>query len=521
MSSPLEMTTTDQLTSETSWQQSAHSSSGLLQDLTKELQNRSQYPVTCGAYGDIYKCDLVKPDGIVQVAVKTIRALQSDNEVLMQKNSKRIRRELKVWGRLKHNSILPLWGVATDFGPYLAMVCPWAGEGALTNFLERQEDTLTLEDKFTLLTDIALGLQYLHSRSIVHGDLTGSNVLIYDNGRACITDFGLSTMIEEFVGTSYPTSSVKGNIRWAAAEIYGITDGDEEDDASMSHSAELDIYSFGSMILQVLTCKVPYYDIKKDNVVLGHVIRGKKPDPPKDSQIAPVHWEFIQRCWLPRASRPSIGEVVQFAHQQYCQVHPNDTVDSGNPSGKSSVIWPGTWSGNWSGYWSDSDSDEGDDSDDDGSRGTSQDTGGESLDQDRDDEEDDEDDEGQQGSEGDSEDDEDSKGGDCDDHDDVIDLDGSDNDDSSSGIDQGVEREDLDEDNDNKRVEGNSEGHEDSEDDDNESSEGVEGNEDIESSDDDESDVDYESDNDDNDNDNGYDDDGDNGANSDWSDGSC
>jgi hypothetical protein len=52
--------------------------------------------------------------------------------------------------------------------------------------------------------------------------------------------------------------------------------------------------------------------VKKDNVVLGQVIRGKKPEPPKESQIMPVHWDFIQQCWLPRASRPSAEEVVAF-----------------------------------------------------------------------------------------------------------------------------------------------------------------------------------------------------------------
>jgi hypothetical protein len=46
--------------------------------------------------------------------------------------------------------------------------------------------------------------------------------------------------------------------------------------------------------------------------VLGQVIRGKKPEPPKESQIMPVHWDFIQQCWLPRASRPSAEEVVAF-----------------------------------------------------------------------------------------------------------------------------------------------------------------------------------------------------------------
>ncbi|KAG1744295.1 hypothetical protein EDB19DRAFT_534397 [Suillus lakei] len=100
------------------------------QDLTNEIQGRSPYPVTSRGFGDIWKCDLVKPSETVQVAVKTIRAFDSDNEELMRKNAKRVRRELKVWGRLKHQSILPLWGVANDFRPYPAMICPWAGSQA-------------------------------------------------------------------------------------------------------------------------------------------------------------------------------------------------------------------------------------------------------------------------------------------------------------------------------------------------------------------------------------------------------
>jgi hypothetical protein len=60
-------------------------------------------------------------------------------------------------------------------------------------------------------------------------------------------------MIVEFVGTSYLTSSIKGNIRWAAAELFEVPEDDEEDEseASVSLSTECDIYSFGSIFLQV------------------------------------------------------------------------------------------------------------------------------------------------------------------------------------------------------------------------------------------------------------------------------
>ncbi|KAG2120050.1 hypothetical protein BD769DRAFT_1390418 [Suillus cothurnatus] len=98
---------------------------------------------------------------------KDLRAFETDNEESIQKNARRVRRELKVCGRLKHHSISPLWGVVNDFGPYPAMICPWADNGALTGFFERQQDKLSSLDKFSLLNDIALGLQYLNQLSMV------------------------------------------------------------------------------------------------------------------------------------------------------------------------------------------------------------------------------------------------------------------------------------------------------------------------------------------------------------------
>ena len=84
-----------------------------------------------------------------------------------------------------------------------------------------------------------------------HVPILQSNVLVLDNGRACLADFGLSTIIIEFIGTSYLTSTIKGNIRWAAAELFEVPEDDEEDEAAISLSTECDIYSFGSIALQV------------------------------------------------------------------------------------------------------------------------------------------------------------------------------------------------------------------------------------------------------------------------------
>jgi serine/threonine protein kinase len=82
-----------------------------------------------------------------------------------------------------------------------------------------------------------------------------SNVLVQGNGRACLADFGLSTMVLGFTNPSYFTSSIKGNIRWAAAELFEVPEDDDEENTAVLLSTECDIYSFGSIALQVSNLK--------------------------------------------------------------------------------------------------------------------------------------------------------------------------------------------------------------------------------------------------------------------------
>jgi serine/threonine protein kinase len=65
---------------------------------------------------------------------------------------KRLRRELKVWQRLNHDNVLPLYGTTSDFGPYSSMVCPWVDNGSLSKYLERRGATLTLRERFGIVS---------------------------------------------------------------------------------------------------------------------------------------------------------------------------------------------------------------------------------------------------------------------------------------------------------------------------------------------------------------------------------
>ena len=104
----------------------------------------------------------------------------------------------------------------------------------------------------------------VHSQHVVHGDLSGvgilaevscsslilqneqSNVLVHGNGRACIADFGLSTLLTRLGGSTFATThQAKGTTRWMAPELLDL------DDSKTAPAMQSDVYSFGSIMLQV------------------------------------------------------------------------------------------------------------------------------------------------------------------------------------------------------------------------------------------------------------------------------
>ncbi|KZP30021.1 kinase-like protein [Athelia psychrophila] len=310
----------------TSYLKPSHAHSNALPpllDLTGEIKRQSQSAQRGGGFADVHKALW----GRENVAVKVLR-WNLDDEIDRLKKKKRLHREIRVWQRLEHPNILPLYGITQDFGLYPSMVCPWLEQGDLNKYLARKHDTLSLPHRFQLLGGICDGLEYLHKSSVVHGDLTGSNVLITAAGTPRLADFGLSKVMAEFDGTSYMTGT-GGAVRWAAFELYHMY-GDDEEPRPALISTKSDIYSFGSIILQMLSGKIPYHYVRAQAAVVILVHSGTLPRRPKrvrglsDDRV----WAFINRCWAAPAQRPTIADVSAFVRGYHARLvsHPVDPV---------------------------------------------------------------------------------------------------------------------------------------------------------------------------------------------------
>ncbi|KAG2359598.1 kinase-like domain-containing protein [Suillus spraguei] len=139
-------------------------------DLTDQIIKHSDEPAAAGGYAKIFKCSWNSPSESSPVAVQVIK-VQHDSDPLCKKGEE-LRREIKVWGRLQNEHILPLLGLVHGYGPLPGLVSPWIDSGSLIELLVRRQNILTRHERFRLLQDISLALQYLHSFAVVHGNLS-------------------------------------------------------------------------------------------------------------------------------------------------------------------------------------------------------------------------------------------------------------------------------------------------------------------------------------------------------------
>ncbi|KZP20578.1 kinase-like protein, partial [Athelia psychrophila] len=138
------------------------------------------------------------------------------------------------WQKLDHQNIMPCLGVTLDFGLVASLVMPMCPDGSISQYVKENPNA----NKLDLLSQVAGGIAYLHSRAIVHGKICGRNIVIAPNGRPLITDTGLSQIIQAQEGI-FPWGA--SEVRWMAPELFAS----ELDDACTTSS---DVWSLAMTI---------------------------------------------------------------------------------------------------------------------------------------------------------------------------------------------------------------------------------------------------------------------------------
>ena len=159
----------------------------------------------------------------------------------------KFREECHLLSLARHPNVVQYLATYYDPDTRLPVLLMELCDESLTAFLERSPGPLSYHVQLNICLDIALALVYLHSNGLIHRDLTGNNVLMIAGTRAKITDFGMSKL-----ATGNPRMTAltlcPGNLLYMSPEAL---------DEAKSYTAKLDIFSFGVIVIQILTRQFP------------------------------------------------------------------------------------------------------------------------------------------------------------------------------------------------------------------------------------------------------------------------
>ncbi|MEG0026049.1 MAG: Stk1 family PASTA domain-containing Ser/Thr kinase [Bacilli bacterium] len=222
------------------------------------------------------------------VAVKILRGDLADDEKFVR----RFQREAIAASSLSHQNVVEMYDVGEDDGKYF-IVMEYI-EGRTLKSLIKRRGALSLPEVVDIMLQLTSGISCAHNSYIIHRDIKPQNVLILDDGRVKITDFGIAMALNNELTQ---TNSVMGSVHYLPPE-------QANGNGSTNKS---DIYSLGILMFELITGKLPF---KGDNAV-EIAIKQMKEQIPSITRL-----------------NPSIPQSVENVILKACAKNPKNRYDS-------------------------------------------------------------------------------------------------------------------------------------------------------------------------------------------------
>ena len=209
-----------------------------------------------------------------KVAIKVLRGDLSSDEKFIR----RFQREALSVSNLSHPNIVEVYDVGEEDGQHYIVMEHIEGK-TLKQLLKKRE-SLTLTEVIDIMTQLTDGISHAHESYIIHRDIKPQNIMILDDGKVKITDFGIAMALNATQLTQ--TNSVMGSVHYLPPEQA----------SGKNATIKSDIYSMGIMMYELLTGTVPFRGDNAVEIALKHM-KDKIPSVRKQDPSIPQSVENI------------------------------------------------------------------------------------------------------------------------------------------------------------------------------------------------------------------------------------
>jgi serine/threonine-protein kinase len=188
------------------------------------------------------------------VAIKVMHASITEDDIQLE----RFRREARTAAKMQHPHVVTVIDAGEDEGhPFIVLEYV---EGETLKDRIRRCGPLPVPEAVAYAIEIGRALQAAHAERLVHRDVKPQNVLIDPEGRAKVTDFGISRSLDASEGLT------------ATGRVLGTTDYVSPEQAlGEVVSEQSDVYSLGIVLFEMLTGRVPFRAESQVGVAMKHV----------------------------------------------------------------------------------------------------------------------------------------------------------------------------------------------------------------------------------------------------------
>ncbi|WP_260638365.1 Stk1 family PASTA domain-containing Ser/Thr kinase [Streptomyces angustmyceticus] len=250
---------------------------------------RVQARIAAGGMATVYQAMDTRLDRVL--ALKVMHPGLATDEAFVE----RFIREAKSVARLSHPNVVGVFDQGTD-GTYVYLAMEYVAGCTLRDVL-RERGALQPRAALDVLEPILAALGAAHRAGLVHRDMKPENVLIGDDGRVKVADFGLVRAVD--TNTTASTGSVLGTVSYLAPEQleHGTAD------------ARVDVYACGVVLYEMLTGGKPHTGGTVAQILYQH-----------------LHEDVLPPSGLVPALAPQLDELVALACARDPQLRPQDAV---------------------------------------------------------------------------------------------------------------------------------------------------------------------------------------------------